>query len=76
MRYLRRYDGEELTSLETEYSTLPTKFITYSSNFQKSTLVRNKRYIPAEYVYMLPSKENFIKTRYRANKNTNVRISN
>lgn len=74
MRYLRRYDAEELTSLETEYSTLPTKFITYSSNFQTSTLVRNKRYVPAEYVHMLPSKENFIKTRYRANKNTNVRI--
>lgn len=74
MKYLRRYDFEELTSLETEYSTLPTKFITYSSNFQKSTLVRNKRYIPAEYVEMKRGQENYIKTRYRANKNTNVRI--
>lgn len=74
MKYLRRYDTEELTSLETEYSTLPTKFITYSSNFQKSTLVRNKRYIPAEYVEMKRGKENYIKTRYRANKDTNVRI--
>lgn len=74
MKYLRRYDTEELTSLETEYSTLPTKFIAYSSNFQKSTLVRNKRYIPAEYVEMVPNQENFIITRYRANKNTNVRI--
>lgn len=74
MKYLRRYDSEELTSLETEYSTLPTKFITYSSNFQKSTLVRNKRYIPAEYVEMKRGQENYIKTGYRANKNTNVRI--